>query len=126
MKATFIIYWATTGLLALAMLFSAFGYITQPAMKQAFEQLGYPAYFRVELAGAKVLGVLVPLAPVGPHLKDWAYAGFAFTFVSAFTGHTALGDAVGERMAPLLVLALLAVSYVLYHRRRAPPLHPAV
>ena len=126
MKATSLIYWATTGLLSLAMLFSAFGYVTQPAMKQAFEHLGYPAYFRVELAVAKVLGVLVLLAPVNPRLKEWAYAGFAFTFVSAFIGHTALGDAVGERMAPLVMLALLTASYLTYNRHRVRSLHPAV
>ena len=126
MKASSLIYWATTGLLALTMLFSAFGYVTQPAMKQAFEHLGYPAYFRVELAVAKVLGVLVLLAPVSFRLKEWAYAGFAFTFVSAFIGHTALGDAVGERLAPLIMLVLLAASYVLCHRRQVRSLHPAI
>ena len=118
MKANSIIYWTTTGLLSLAMLFSAFGYVTQPAMKQAFEHLGYPTYFRVELAVAKVLGVMVLLASTNPRLKEWAYAGFAFTFLSAFIGHTAVGDAVGERIAPLIMLALLVGSYVTYHRRR--------
>jgi len=119
MKRNSILYWATTGLLSLAMLFSAFAYLTQPAMKEAFTHLGYPAYFRVELAVAKVLGVLLLLAPVAPRVKEWAYAGFAFTFVSAFIGHSALGDPLGERIGPLIMLALLAASYVLYHRRRA-------
>lgn len=119
MKASTIIYWATTGLLSLAMLFSAFAYLTQPAMKQAFEHLGYPAYFRVELAIAKVVGVLLLLAPVGPRPKEWAYAGFAFTFGSAFIGHTVLGDPLGERLGPVIMLALLAASYVLFRRRQA-------
>jgi hypothetical protein len=116
MDLTFIIYWASTGLLSLAMLFSAYAYIAQPAMREAFTHLGYPAYFRVELAVAKVVGVLLLLAPVGPHLKEWAYAGFAFTFVSAFIGHSALGDPVGRRMGPVFVLVLLAASYLTYLR----------
>lgn len=119
MKVATISYWVTTGLLSLAMLFSAYAYLAQPAMKQAFEHLGYPAYFREELAVAKVLGVLLLLAPVGPRPKEWAYAGFAFTFVAAFLGHTAVGDPLAERLGPLIMLALLAASYGLYHRRRA-------
>ena len=119
MKIISIIYWATTALLSFAMLFSAYAYLTQPAMKQAFEHLGYPTHFRLELAVAKVLGALVLLAPVGPRLKEWAYAGFAFTFVAAFLGHTAVGDPVGERIAPLIALAVLTASYVSYHQRRA-------
>lgn len=67
---------------------------------------------------AKVLGVLLLLAPVGPRLNEWAYAGFAFTFVAAFLGHTAVGDPVGERFAPLVALAVLVTSYVCYHWRR--------
>lgn len=74
---------------------------------------------------AKVLGVLILLAPVGPRVKEWAYAGFAFTFVAAFLGHTAVGDPVGERMGPLVALALLAASYVSYHRRSARLAQPA-
>jgi len=123
-KVISIVYWATTALLGPAMLFSAYAYLTQPAMKQAFEHLGYPAHFRLELAVAKVLGVLVLLAPVGPRAKEWAYAGFAFTFVSAFFGHTAVGDSVAVRLGPLVALALLAASYGAYHQRRtrrAPP-----
>jgi hypothetical protein len=37
----------------------------------------------VELAWAKLLGVVLLLAPVGSRLKEWAYAGFAITLVSA-------------------------------------------
>lgn len=126
MKVATISYWITTGLLSLAMLFSAYVYLTQPAMQQAFVHLGYPAHFRVELAGAKVLGVLLLLAPVGARPKEWAYAGFAFTFVAAFLAHTDVGDSLAERLSPLLTLALLGASYVLYHRRRAHLLTPAL
>ena len=125
MKVISIVYWATTALLSLAMLFSAYAYLTQPTMKQAFEHLGYPAHFRVELAVAKVLGALILLAPVGPRLKEWAYAGFAFTFVAAFVAHTAVGDPMGVRLAPLIALAVLIASYLSYHQRRPRLLQPA-
>jgi DoxX-like protein len=38
--------------------------------------LGFPAYFRVELSWAKLLGVVLLLAPVPARLKEWSYAGF--------------------------------------------------
>lgn len=34
-------------------------------------------FFRVELSWAKLLGVVLMLAPVPARLKEWAYAGFA-------------------------------------------------
>lgn len=120
MKIISVVYWVTTGLLAVAMTFSAYAYLTQPAMKQAFEHLGYPAHFRVQLAVAKLLGVVLLLAPVGPRIKEWTYAGFAFTFVSAFVSHSAMSDAVGERMGPLVALALLVASYLSDQQRRVP------
>ena len=119
MKITSVIYWATTGLLAVAMTYSAYAYLTQPAMKQAFEHLGYPAHFRIQLAVAKLLGVVLLLAPVGPRVKEWTYAGFAFTFLSAFVSHSAMGDAVGERVGPVVALVLLVASYLSYQQRRA-------
>ncbi|HVY75019.1 MAG TPA: DoxX family protein, partial [Puia sp.] len=48
--------------------------------------------------------------------KEWAYAGFAITFVSAFIAHTASGDPVSYRFMPLLMMALLIASYISYHR----------
>ena len=34
-------------------------------------------FFRVELSWAKLLGVVLMLAPVPARLKEWVYAGFA-------------------------------------------------
>ena len=48
---------------------------------EASTRLGFTDYFRVELAWAKLLGVLL-LAPVPPRLKEWAYAAFAVTLGS--------------------------------------------
>ena len=52
-------------------------------MAEAFTHLGFPAYFRVELSLAKLLGVVLLLAPVPPRLKECAYAGFAIDLASA-------------------------------------------
>lgn len=113
MKVT---YWISTGIVSLMMLFSAYSYLTQETMHQAFEHLGYPDHFRVELAIAKLLGALVLLAPLPPRIKEWAYVGFAITFVSAFVAHTAVGDPLSYSLPPVVFLAILAASYLSYHK----------
>jgi len=116
MKATKIIYWITTAIVALMMTFSTYSYLTQPALSEAFHHLGYPDHFRVELAIAKLTGAILLLAPVGPRIKEWTYAGFTFTFIAAFMAHTAAGDPVFNRMMPLVFLGILVVSYLQYHK----------
>jgi uncharacterized membrane protein YphA (DoxX/SURF4 family) len=117
MKAIKITYWATTIIVTIMMIYSAYAYLTQDAMAQAFRHLGYPDYFRVELAYGKLIGALLLIAPVSARIKEWVYAGFIITFVSAFIAHTASGDAVNYRVMPLIFLALLIASYITYHKR---------
>jgi len=116
MKATKISYWATTAIVALIMVYSGYAYLTQDAVAQGFTHLGYPSYFRVELAIAKLLGAVLLLAPVSGRIKEWVYAGFGITFISAFIAHTASGDAVNYRVMPIVILGFLVVSYLTYHK----------
>ncbi|HYJ37816.1 MAG TPA: DoxX family protein [Chitinophagaceae bacterium] len=116
MKKIKITYWATTSLVALMMTYSAFAYLTQPVVNEAFRHLGYPSYFRIELAIAKLGGAVFLLAPVTARIKEWVYAGFAFVFISAFIAHAASGDPAMARINPLLFLVLLVVSYITYHK----------
>jgi len=117
MKALKIIYWVTTAIVAIMMTYSAYTYLTQPAIAQAFVHLGFPSYFRVELAIAKLIGAILILTPLSARVKEWAYAGFAFTFISAFIAHTASGDPVSVRVMPLVFLALLAVSSYTWYKQ---------
>ena len=57
-----------------------------------FTHVGFPDYFRVELSWAKLLGVVVLLAPVLARLNEWAYAGFFITLASALIAHFSVGD----------------------------------
>jgi hypothetical protein len=57
--------------------FTAYAQLRLPQVAAAFAHLGLPDYFRVELAWAKLLGIVVLLAPVPARLEEWAYAGFA-------------------------------------------------
>lgn len=117
MKATKITYWVTTSIISLMMTYSAFAYLTKPEMAQAFKHLGFPDYFRIELAIAKVIAALLLLVPVLPKIKEWAYAGLFIVFISAFIAHSASGDPVAMRVAPLIFLAILVVSYVSWGKK---------
>lgn len=111
MKSTKITYWSTTAIIALMMTYSAYAYFTDPLIDKGFGHLGFPSYFRIELAVAKLIGVVVLVAPLATRIKDWAYAGFAITFISAFIAHTASGDPLSARIGPVVFFALLIASY---------------
>lgn len=99
------------------MAFDAYAYLThEPKMEGALASLGYPSYFMTILGVAKLLGVLALLVPQAPRLKEWAYAGFTFTFIGAFFSHLASGQHK-EAVMPLAALVIMAISYLL----RPPP-----
>jgi hypothetical protein len=91
-KGTVIGFWIATGLFCLQIGFTAYAQLRLPQVAAMFTHLGFPAYFRVELSWAKLLGVALLLAPVSARLKEWAYAGFAITLASALIAHFATGD----------------------------------
>ena len=81
------------------------------------EVLGYPPYLMTLLGILKLLGVVALLAPGFARLKEWAYAGFSFDLIGAAFSFAAAGDPTPAGIAPpLLILAVVAVSYVLRPR----------
>lgn len=117
-KGVSIAYWIFTGLIALSMTASALGYLTQPMFAQAFAHLGFPQYLRVELGIGKLLGVVALLAPVPARIREWAYAGFGITLISAFIAHTVV-DGPAKAAPPLVLFGVLALSYATWTRRTA-------
>ena len=63
-KGIVIGFWTVTTLLCLQLGFTAYAQLSLPQVAEAFTHLGFPGYFRVELAWAKLLGVVLLLAPV--------------------------------------------------------------
>jgi hypothetical protein len=117
MKAQKIIYWTSTLLLSAMMLFSSYAYFTSPEVKVGFEHLGFPSYFRVELGIAKFISaILLALPIVKGRIKEWVYAGLGITFISACIAHLAVGYPASKWIAPLVMLIILAVSNIYYHR----------
>jgi len=115
MKRDKIVYYGSTGLLTLLMLFSAGMYIfNNEAVQEMFTNFGYPTYIIYPLAVAKLLGVFAIWNPKFNTLKEWAYAGFFFDFVLAFFAHKMIND--GEEMGAIMALVLLTVSYLFSKR----------
>jgi len=105
-------YWVSTGLMAVMSALAAFSYLSgSPQAVQGFAHAGYPQQLRIILGIAKPLGAIVLLMPGLPRLKEWAYAGFTFAWISAFVAHYLAKDGPKVFM-PLILLAILAVSYV--------------
>src|SRR6185312_15982154 len=107
-----IIYWASTGLLAALSVFAAFSYLTaSPQAVQGFAHVGYPQQLRIILGIAKLLGAITLVIPALPTLKEWAYAGFTFAWISACVAHYLAKDGP-VAFTPLILLVLLFISYV--------------
>ncbi len=109
MKVYKIVYWATTILLCILMLYSASMYFTKTEMvKGFFESLDYPTYIVIPLAIAKVLGVIIILWRKSVCLTEWAYAGFFFDMVLASFAHYFANQGIGLSVYGLI---LLLISY---------------
>ena len=110
--ASKVIYWVSTGLLAALSVFAAFTYLSgSPQAVEGFAHVGYPQQLRIILGIAKLLGAITLVVPGFRTLKEWAYAGFTFAWVSAFVAHYLAKDGPVAFM-PLILLVLLFVSYV--------------
>lgn len=85
--------------------------------KQGISHLGYPAYFGAALVVFKVLGAIILVIPaIKGRLKELVYAGFIFDFLFASISHFAVDGFGFEGIFPLIILAILIVSYVYYHK----------
>ncbi len=118
-NAKTIVYWIATAVFCLQMSFTAYAQLSLPQVAQMFTHLGFPDYFRVELSWAKLLGVVLLLAPVPAQLKEWAYAGFAITLASALIAHLSMGDGPEVWSWAAATGMLWAFSYFFWLSRRS-------
>src|SRR3954466_14328409 len=118
-KGMVIAFWIFTAIFCLQIGFTAYAQLQLPQVAEAFTHLGFPGYFRVELSWAKLLGVVLLLAPVPARLKEWAYAGFAITLGSALVAHLSVGDGPEAWGFAAGTGALWALSYFLWRRLEA-------
>ena len=111
MQIKTVVYWITTTFVTLVLGISGGMSVAHAApLMEALRHLGYPAYFANILGVGKTLGLLVFLAPGMPRFKEWAYAGFSITILSASYSHFSSGDRL-LAFEPLLTFSALAGSY---------------
>jgi len=105
-----IIFWASTAVLTLIMLFSVYNYFFNYQDISAFyEAMGYPTYLIYPLAIAKILGLVAVWGNFSKWLKEWAYAGFFFNTVLAFFAHYMISD--GQHMGAVIAVVAVLLSY---------------
>lgn len=105
-----LIYWFSSGLLALLLLFSAtMHFVNHQQVAQTFRGLGYPTYLIYPLAVLKILAVVAILSSKSRFLKKLAYAGVFYNLLLAFFAHLIQRDGAG--FFAFLGLCLLVVSY---------------
>jgi len=113
-----VIYWIATALILAMMLFSAASsFMDNPDGAKMMAAIGYRPYVLHLLAVAKVLGIIAILTPGFPRLKEWAYAGFTFDLVGASYSFYASGFAFKDWVFMPILIAILACSYIFYHKR---------
>lgn len=111
MKLKTVSYWVTTSFVTLILGISGCMSIVHAAtLMKALRHLGYPDYFANILGVGKLIGLIVFLAPGMPRFKEWAYAGFGITVLSACYSHFSSGDGL-LALEPLLTFAALVGSY---------------
>jgi hypothetical protein len=117
MKKDKVIFWSTTGLIFLFEgVMPALTSHTELA-REGIRHLGYPEYFGTMFMVFKVLGALALIIPQIPsRVKEWAYAGFAIDFISAFVSIWVVDGLSIMATFPIIVLGVLILSYVYFHK----------
>jgi len=110
-------YWIATIVFALMMIMDGFGGVTQQeAGKEVLKHLGYPIYLLIIVGIAKLLGAISILQNKYTAIKEWAYAGFAINFISAFASRAFVGDGVSLLIPPLVALVMMFIPYILWKK----------
>ncbi len=111
------IYWVSTSLLSLILSASALSYLFHQNTISGIADLGFPDFFRLELSVLKLIAALVLIIPHVPlQIKEWAYAGAFFFFVTAIVAHIAHRDSHMISALNVVFIILLIVSNVYLHR----------
>ncbi len=116
-KTLRISYWTATILFALLLVMDGIGGVMQvEAGKVALAHLGYPMHLLTIMGVAKLLAAVAVLQTRFRTVKEWAFAGFAFTCVGAFCSRAAVGDGIDLLIFPIIFLAIMYVPYWLWKK----------
>jgi len=115
LKTVKIIYWISTLLVALFELSGAL-FMNSEAAIEGMRHLQLPDWFRWEVSIGHLIGGILLIVPVPKRIKEWTYVAFGIDFISAFIAYAAIDGLVANTFFPLIMLAILIVSYICYHK----------
>src|SRR3977135_3123023 len=107
-----IAYWGSTAIAAASLLMAATYLTGSEQVVSGFAKAGYPQHLRIVLGIVKPAAGIVLLLPGLALLKEWAYAGVTFAWIVASISAYSSGEGVAIACIPLVLLIVLAVSYV--------------
>ncbi len=114
------IYWSSTVLIALFLIWSAWSYIYSKPTIVGVRELGFPDFFRIQLAALKIIAVIILLLPQIPlPIKEWAYAGIGLFLITAIVAHTAHGDPFVITLVNIVLILVLLTSRFYLHQQPA-------
>jgi len=113
-----IIYWISTGIISLFEISGAF-FINSEMAKEGMRHLGLPEWFRWEVSIGHVIGGILLIVPLHKRIKEWVYVAFGIDFISAFIAYLSIDGWVGNTFSPLVMLVLLIISYICYHKLKS-------
>lgn len=117
MKSLKITFWISTILLAILVVGVPIALSSEHYAQETIVDLGYPDYFGPMIAVFNVVGSIVLLVPFFKSgVKEWAYAGFAFSMIAALVSEIVVKTFTVETLAPVLGMALLLTSWISYDK----------
>ena len=114
-KRDTIIYWISTGIIALFELSGAF-FINSEMAKEGTRHLGLPEWFRWEVSIGHIIGGILLLVPINKRIKEWVYVAFGIDFISATIAYLSVDGFGMNALFPVTMFGLLVVSYIYYHK----------
>ena len=107
-----IAYWISTTIVSVLLLMSLTYLSGNAEVVSGFTKAGYPQHLRIVLGLAKPAAAIVLLLPGLAVLKEWAYAGVTFAWIMASISARSSGEGAQVWCLPLVLLVVLAVSYL--------------
>ena len=108
-------YWIIT-IIAMAIIVLPSYLAPREYLIETIRRMEFPSYFGLELDILKIVGTVIILIPAIPTMfKEWSYVGFGILLLSASLAHLLI-DGWAKGVAPLVPLAILAVSYYYFRK----------
>lgn len=112
-----IIYWSSTVIIVVFLFVSSYSYVFSKSTIDGIKDLGFPDFFRVELAVLKLIAAILILLPfVSEQVKEWTYAGVGLFLLTAMIAHIKHQDSILILILLVVLMGILIVSNIYMHK----------